>query len=308
MHYGNTVVDGCHSECLDFAQHTFPQIQVLSSWLRFAGKYSFEPLARHDDIRRETIKGTLLGIVGTQVRQRRLPLELVELIVDHLVRPYAVASLCEHWLAADTSSGSFDCAVPTTSPIWARYAKFEGVYYLADLCPRPEHGYVKIWGRNHQPGAVYVARDHVGVRRVLFSRPDNIDAQPGVWWHILRNEKDLARLRGTSDVSSTDQIPSERSMPLISRPLENQTPLCWPCQQEKQSGEPTPSLAYTFIGLTIQREGLLSRPISRKSLGPFCLRWLLDGPLAAQYCRCYGLLRVPIWRTYTAPPRPHQRV
>lgn len=180
-------VVGCHSDCLTFARRVFPHIHFFSRNFIDAVQFAYEPYGTELDHQR--IKNIREAISLRAKALWQLPVEMGEIISEHLVREYAIVFICERW----NWRYEWTRTLQTSRPIYARNISIDGIRYYSRISSDKsvtKHGRgIKIWeGGSVKKFVVYVARDHFGVRQVMFESPKRAvvrDATPGVWWEYL---------------------------------------------------------------------------------------------------------------------------
>ncbi|KAF4963233.1 hypothetical protein FSARC_8731 [Fusarium sarcochroum] len=121
--------------------------------------------------------------------RRRLPRELCDKIARNLLRERAVQAVRDARLGlARFEPDLFHSPVNDSTTLWAHYVSFEGFRHVVHLSasPSPEGGGTKVV--TTKPGArvnIYVAQDHLGVRKVVATLDDNVpvfEQEPGLYW------------------------------------------------------------------------------------------------------------------------------
>ncbi|KAH8729173.1 hypothetical protein BGZ61DRAFT_529423 [Ilyonectria robusta] len=102
-----------------------------------------------------------------------------------------------------------DSVLDLTQPVYSTYVKVDGRYYVRSLLNAPgtdasKQAYLLLPARTEKQGPdgddgskdLFVAEDHVGIRRVIFVSPNRRDewcrshpSVPGAWWRHIPHER-----------------------------------------------------------------------------------------------------------------------
>ena len=96
-------------------------------------------------------------------------------------------------------------------PMWARYVMFDGVAYVAELSNlRFPKGVTAVpVPRTSKIDTLYVAQDHLGIRRVMFGSSEEApraSPEPGLWWWTSSFQQP-GQLHSHSDVRTATPHP-----------------------------------------------------------------------------------------------------
>lgn len=183
----------CHLDCVRLvAQERYK--------FSLANAYAYEPSAEE---RRRRIAWLRFNLTSDLTLSRDLPIEIRQMIAQHLLREYAVlkATSCLRSLQRPV-----DICVDVSAEVWARYTDFEGIKYVSDLTnrPSPREGYRVIFVPDsvQRVDCIYVSEDHLGIRQICFSSCAKVPPaalSPGVWWRALQLPSLKAKVHGKTD-------------------------------------------------------------------------------------------------------------
>lgn len=188
-----------HSRCYEF--RSYPVTPALLD----ATEYAFVAPAHEERRRADYIQRALAQNLQLATGwPRELPFELWRMIAEPLVQECAFLNTEELVHRVDAIG---DSVLDLTQPVYATYVKVDGRYYVRSLLNAPgtdasKQAYLVLPARTEKQGPdgddgskdLFVAEDHVGVRRVIFVSPNRRDewckshpSVPGAWWrHIPR--------------------------------------------------------------------------------------------------------------------------
>ncbi|KAM0424248.1 hypothetical protein ACHAPT_010620 [Fusarium lateritium] len=218
-------ITACHSKCLEaITPSRVPEVLQRAA-------YTFVPSKRERKRREEWLLAKCADTVSTGVRW--LPPEV----------SWDIARRCSSAMAlpyAESVPGSVTYRKPMFMAmikyaIWARFVKFDGVAYVAELSNiRFPDGVVSVlMPRTREIDAIYVAQDNLGIRRIILGnsdKPPQVSPKPSLrWWACpfspqgqLRGHSDGIKLRKLSSVSSTVDELKCQQMWVIPQPLKKQ--------------------------------------------------------------------------------------
>jgi hypothetical protein len=169
---------GCHCDCQKLlAPAPLHRLLQISA-------YSFEPTSNQERKRRIWL---LRNMTSTLKLSGTLPPELRQEISQYLLQEYAVRT--NRLLLRCPKA--FQSSFTVLAPFVVKRVSYEGEEYLSSLINKPQEKH-----RQPAPTAVYVAEDHRGVKRLIWTEsedPPTVDYTPGVFWKGLpiRNSKGL---------------------------------------------------------------------------------------------------------------------
>lgn len=128
------------------------------------------------------------------------------MIAEPLVQECAVLNTEELVHRSDVIG---DSVLDLTQPVYSTYVKVDGRYYVRSLLNAPgtdasKQAYLLLPARTEKQGPdgddgskdLFVAEDHVGIRRVIFVSPNRRDewcrshpSVPGAWWRHIPHER-----------------------------------------------------------------------------------------------------------------------
>lgn len=153
-----------------------------------ANTYSFEPDPLQERTRCLRAQKELASELQNTLP---FPMELRARIAQELVREYIVTKNSS-LLGCSTFKPS---TITIASEITETYTAFEGEQYISSLANDPSSCDTYV-----PPKVIYIGEDHLGIRRLVFSRsrtnPD-VDYVLGIWWKPL-----LVRESGTVEFAS----------------------------------------------------------------------------------------------------------
>jgi hypothetical protein len=139
-----------------------------------------------------------------------LPSELLAQVSSYLLRECAAVSVRAELHA---KSGSFgmqpqQILMNVRRDIYADFVNLEGIQYVKRLCDSTlqasSQGRLLNVQSKSLPSSIYVAEDHLGIRLVLFGRPDKALREQskllGLWWNIVNIDADT-EVKTETDVS-----------------------------------------------------------------------------------------------------------
>ncbi|KAH6853716.1 hypothetical protein B0I37DRAFT_400838 [Chaetomium sp. MPI-CAGE-AT-0009] len=225
--HGNAKAFGCHPECLELVPFK------LRSAVIEATSYRYEPPLAEEERRARWLRWKWSTILNTTF-QRRLPLELCDIIAQYSLRKFAV----HRALALLKFQHSASCYVSLSTRVWVRYTIFEGVRYIQSLTneqPPDDSSAVELVYDLNPIDTMFVAEDHLGVRNLIFassSEKPTVEEQSNVWWRTvaipswdleLEGETNGAKLRSLTSLDEPRMsgfiLPMYWSMPQFPKQL-----------------------------------------------------------------------------------------
>lgn len=137
--------------------------------------YGFEPSPAAEKRRCHWLTNQLVPALEASVR---LPPVVRANVAQYLLPEYAAARNAQFSHLSDTVT-----SVKVSIPIKISYATFEGATYVDDLTNKTE--VANDWV---PPKVLYIASDHRGIRKLIFSSSDDspkADSVPDLWWQTL---------------------------------------------------------------------------------------------------------------------------
>lgn len=145
-----------------------------------------------------------------------MPLEICYQISKYLIREHSVQLARDAWSRPQESISKYS----TSRKIWAGYVSIEGRRYICALSSEKQGSCSELFltpRGNGGLGTMYIAEDHLGIRKVLFNHSADyeslpapvVDAAPGIWWRatqFLEVEDNPHSLVGQSDVGSSSSL------------------------------------------------------------------------------------------------------
>jgi len=99
--------------------------------------------------------------------------------------------------------------VSQNGPIWASFVPFQGRHYVNCISETSVEGVFSVMLKpaDRAGTTMYVAHDHLGVRRIVCATPDGpeiskVQEEPGLWWHTIPSKDDCTKIRAESHVSA----------------------------------------------------------------------------------------------------------
>lgn len=196
---------GCHVECLRLiGERVQENLDVM--------KYSFKPTSSTQQLRYSWLLNDVVSMgvkdktdVADETRKllRGLAPELRYWIAEQLLREYATARLSILRPSDHNHLHNFS----TSTAVWARPVRFEGMTYIASLSNERVDGQTQqlIYAPAAQRDidTVYLCEDHLGILQVIFGnsrQTPKITQRLDVWWRSLQLPSDCL-LQGKTDVS-----------------------------------------------------------------------------------------------------------
>ncbi|KAI1413244.1 hypothetical protein F5Y13DRAFT_179711 [Hypoxylon sp. FL1857] len=194
-----------------------------------ARRFSFQPpmqgkLAQYRDCQ---LRSVLVEKLNRKPWSKTLPNEIWHMIAKYVTFEFS-------FLAAREQAHSLrviDSAVKLSCDVYAKFVKYEGIFYLQELSNSPiptSHGGRLIFrGQSTRPvQTIYIAEDHLGVRGIkLVSSGSDGPLSPtpdilGVWWRRISSHKDIISVNTVTDALKVRDIHAfnskagDRCMPL----------------------------------------------------------------------------------------------
>lgn len=203
---GDSRVHGFHYDCYGF--RLFP----LTSRFLAATEYQFSPpvgegVRRWRRIQHKLAVKLKLGFL------RGLPEEICRMVAGSLVPECAVVNFQEltSTVAASEPPVRHHQKIHLSHDVYAQYIDIEGVRYIRALSNVPlstkVQGRVRVFKaqRGRVVQKIYIRYDHLGIRGVWFTLPNNdllrsLDTR-GVWWTELSRKDNILQITTNSDVS-----------------------------------------------------------------------------------------------------------
>ncbi|RGP78948.1 hypothetical protein FLONG3_2853 [Fusarium longipes] len=144
-----------------------------------------------------------LSRLPLEITQQILQLSLIHIFISH-------ANVFHDGVVLQPAS----YVVNVQGRVWASFVSFQGNYYVNCISHAPIDGSYSVLLRSwtKSGSTMYVAHDHLGIRRVVFDIPENgkvptAEAEQGLWWETvvltddcqcIQVESDGIKLRGLS--------------------------------------------------------------------------------------------------------------
>ncbi|KAJ4328448.1 hypothetical protein N0V84_001132 [Fusarium piperis] len=220
----------CHGECLK----AIPPPRIPKVLQQAA--YTFVPSKAVRKRRENWFISKTTHVVSTSVKwlPPEVSINIAKQCSSALALSYA-ESLAESVAMLATRQKPIFIAI-AKYPMWARYVLFDGVAYVAELSNLrfPKGVTAILVPRTSKIDTLYVAQDHLGIRRVMFGNSEKapqVSPEPGLWWWAssfhpsgqLRSHSDGIKLRKLSTVSDgiTEEL-KPGQMWAIPQPLKKQ--------------------------------------------------------------------------------------
>lgn len=178
---------GCHVECNRIVPdiNRMPLIKALT--------YQYEPLSVQD-LRR--IRWLHLRWTGFVLRKYRLPAEICRQIAQDCLQQFAITNAI---LSLDRSPRTRPIQI--SKSICARFTLFEGLSYMVSFSSNR----IDCSGPFESCPAIFVAEDHLGIRRLQEGISPLIQkGRIGIWWRKARPSVPQADVWTKNDVSRSD--------------------------------------------------------------------------------------------------------
>lgn len=177
---------GCHVSCLAVVD-----AGILQDLLK-ATAVKCEPPPREDERRAKWLREDQARVFF-QILRGRIPLEVCLQISKNIFREHSVQLARDAW--SQPRAGIWEFA--TIESIYASYVNIEGRRYLRSLSNKQEGDCTQLFHQGRSGvflGTMYVAEDHLGIRRVMFDHSAKhescpapvVDVAPGIWWRTFR--------------------------------------------------------------------------------------------------------------------------
>ncbi|KAM3541867.1 hypothetical protein ARSEF1564_005235 [Beauveria bassiana] len=189
--------DAVHQSCFD---ETAPDTPDLHASIRNAvTTYSCEPPVSEDRRRAYWHRKCFVTTLSTLFRHTTLS-PIPELLL-HMIAAYCVQNRAAQFTvliglkSTESHPEERTGTIDASKDIWMTQTCFEGYKYVKSLANEEPMCGILLREKNADEAAatIYVAEDHLGVRKILFGESGKLAAEerPGVWWRTIRGDASI---------------------------------------------------------------------------------------------------------------------